>query len=68
MVKRLKEVPLVIEIEVWDLEEDDLNPSETYTFYNDQLEEAKKIVECNECVFIFINGMYIKKEAFFEDF
>lgn len=53
-------------IDIWDLEEDDKAPYESYAFYDNQLEEAKELVESYEEVEIFIEGVKIAKKYFLE--
>lgn len=53
-----------IRISVWDLKIDDEGPIECYAFYDDQLTEAKEVVNNNKDVDIFLNGEKIAREEF----
>lgn len=55
-----------IRINVWELAIDDEGPTCSYAFYNDQLEEAKKVVNGNKDVDIFIEGVQISRKDFLE--
>lgn len=55
-----------IRIDIWDVASDDEGPIGSYAFYNEQLEEAKKVVNINEDVDIFIDGIQIARKDFLE--
>lgn len=55
-----------IRIYVWDIASDDEGPIGSYAFYNEQLEEAKKVVNINEDVDIFKDGVQISRKDFLE--
>lgn len=57
-----------IYIDIWDFEEDDKAPYESYAFDSDQFEEAKVVLESNENVDIFIDGMPTSKKDFLENY
>lgn len=62
--KPLSDCP--IRIDIWDTAIDDEGPIGSYAFYDNQLEEAKKVVNSNEDVDIFIDGVQIAKKVFLE--
>lgn len=55
-------------IDIWDFEEDDEAPYESYAFYSDQFEEAQEVLESNQNVYIFIDGIPTSKNDFLENF
>ena len=62
--KPLSDCP--IRIDIWCTAIDDEGPICSYAFYDDQLEDAKEVVNSNEDVDIFIDGMRIAKKDFLE--
>lgn len=60
--KPLSDCP--IRIYIWDLTFDDEGPICSYAFYNNQLKEAKEVVNVNNDVDIFIDGVQIAREDF----
>lgn len=63
--KPLSDCP--IHIDIWDVDIDDEGPIDRYAFYNDQLEEAKEVVNGNKDVNIFIDGVQIDRKDFLEN-
>lgn len=55
-----------IRIDIWDTAIDDEGPIGRYAFYDNQLEEAKEVVNNNEDVDICIEGVQIAKKDFLE--
>lgn len=62
--KPLSDCP--IRIDIWDTAIDDEGPIASYAFYDNQLEEAKEVVNNNKDVDIFIEGVQIAKKDFLE--
>lgn len=55
-----------IRIDIWDIGSDDEGPIGSYAFYTEQLEKAKKVVNMNEDVDIFVEGTQIARKNFLE--
>ena len=53
-----------IHIDIWDVNINDEGPVASYAFYSDQLDEAKKVVNSNEDVDIFLDGEEIDVKDF----
>lgn len=62
--KPLSDCP--IHLNIWDVSVDDEGPIGSYAFYSNQLEEAKKVVNGNKDVDIFIDGVHIARKDFLE--
>ena len=55
-----------IRINIWDTKIDDEGPIDCYAFYDNQLEEAKEIVNKNKDVDIFVDGVQVNRTNFLE--
>lgn len=62
--KPLSDCP--IRINIWDMAIDDEGPIGSYSFYDNQLKEAKEVVNSNEDVDIFIDGVQASRKDFLE--
>ncbi|MCI8470842.1 MAG: hypothetical protein HFJ35_05145 [Clostridia bacterium] len=55
-----------IRINIWDTAIDDEGPIGCYAFYDNQLEEAKEVVNNNKDVDIFVDGVQVNRTNFLE--
>ena len=62
--KSLSDCP--IRINIWDMALDDEGPICSYAFYDNQLKEAKAVVNTHEDVDIFMDGVQTDRKDFLE--
>lgn len=62
--KKIDDCP--IRIDIWNTAIDDEGPISSYAFYENQLEEAKEVVNSHKDVDIRIDGVKIAREKFLE--
>lgn len=63
--KPVADCPILIYI--WDINLDDEGPIASYAFYKEELEKAKKLVEANADIEIFIDGEEVSRAKFLEE-